>query len=95
MDAVEHTLMLELEAITERAQRAHRFYHLMGQSTQSEIPVQYGVYTPPVQKLALTYYTQNVCWQFLIQRTGRFVHNRHIFREMEEEFMPASLHGDS
>ncbi len=54
-----------------------------------------GVYAPPVQKLSLTYYTQNMCWQFLTQHTGLFVHNRRIFREMEEKFMPAALHGDS
>src|SRR5437763_17105715 len=41
MDAMYHRLMVECDAITERAQYARRFHQLMGPCTHLEIPVQY------------------------------------------------------
>src|SRR5690349_2730673 len=41
MDTVYHTLMVELQAIHDRATLARRLHQLMGQCTQVEIPVQY------------------------------------------------------
>ena len=38
---VDHTLLMELQAIQERATLARRFHQLMGQCLQIEIPVQY------------------------------------------------------